>query len=177
MAQEIESGLSERPPQSAEMLDQAVGQIDLAQFWAKHNRPDLVSAFTSMAKLMLAEGHGVGSESEFWVLTTRSANAGCMEQPELALKCAIQAHILAEHIFAGHPAKLAVACGTLGQALFLNNRPEEARKWLSQGIFGLSGVSHKLPAGTSEKLAKYYSESFVAFVRTLQELPARPRQQ
>ena len=162
-------------PHAPQMLDQAVSQIEFAQFWAKRDRPDLVSVFTDMAKLMLAEGNGAGTECEFWVLIGRSTNAFLLNAPDLALDCASRAHELAERIFSDEPERWAVACGTLGKALFLSGRAEEARKWLSQGIFGLSGPSHSPPAGTPEKLKKFYSEAFIEYVLAIQQLPPRPR--
>lgn len=59
--------------QEALLLTEAVRQIDQALFCAQQGRADLVTVFTSMAKLMLLEGNGSGSESEYWLSTTRSA--------------------------------------------------------------------------------------------------------
>jgi hypothetical protein len=61
--------------QEALLLTEALRQIDQALFWAQQGRADLVTVFTSMAKLMLLEGNGSGSESEYWLSTTRSAIA------------------------------------------------------------------------------------------------------
>jgi hypothetical protein len=175
MTQEVEERPLVSPPHAPQMLEQAVGQAELAQFWAKHNRPDLVMVFTNMAKLMLLEGHGAGTECEFWVLAIRSCNACLLHEPDLALQCATRAHELAERIFSDEPQRYAVACGTLGKALALNGQAEEARKWLSKGIFGLSESSHKPPVGTPDKLKKYYSEAFIDYVLAIQQLPERPR--
>lgn len=175
MTQEVEERRQVSPPHAPQMLEQAVGQAELAHFWAKHDRPDLVIVFTNMAKLMLLEGNGAGTECEFWVLTIRSTNACLLHQPDLALQCASRAHELAEHIFTDEPLRYAVACGTLGKALALNGQAEEARKWLSKGIFGLSESSHKPPVGTPDRLKKYYSEAFIEYILAIQQLPARPR--
>lgn len=175
MTQEAEERRPASPAHAPQMLEQAVGQAELAHFWAKHNRPDLAIVFTNMAKLMLLEGNGAGTECEFWVLTIRSTNSVLLEQADQALQCATRAHELAERIFSDEPQRYAVACGTLGKALALSGQPEEARKWLSKGIFGLSEASHRPPAGTPDKLKKYYSEAFIEYVLAIQQLPARPR--
>lgn len=159
----------------AEMQAQAVSQSEIALHWAGHNRQDLAIVFINMAKLMLLEGEGLGSESEFWVLTNRSAVAELARQPKLALDLAVRAHDLGEKLFLGDALKLAVARGNLGKALAGADRPEEARKRLSEGLFGVSTASHSPPAHTPEPLKKYYREAFMDYARALQKLPARPR--
>lgn len=157
----------------AEMRAQAVGQSEIALHWAGHHRHDLAIVFINMAKLMLLEGEGPGTESEFWVLTNRSAVAEFARQPGLFLELAGRAHELGEKLFVSDSFKLAVARGNLGKALAAVDRPEEARKRLSEGIFGVA--SHNLPVDTSEKLKKYYREAFMDYARALQNLPPRPR--
>ncbi len=159
----------------AEMQAQAVGQSEIALHWAGHGRHDLAIVFINMAKLMLLEGEGLGSESEFWVLTNRAAVAEFAGQAKLALDLVVRAHDLGEKLFAGEALKLAVARGNLGRALAAVDRPEEARKWLSEGLFGVSTASHNPPADTPEKLKKYYRVAFMDYARALQNLPARPR--
>lgn len=166
----------ERPAHADDMLAQAEGQVEIALLWARRERPDLSSVFISMAKLMLLEGHGKGSESEFWVLTTRSAIAEIERKPLLALKCATQAHELAKTIFAGDKVKMAIASGNLGKAVAVQGDPEEARKLLSQGIFGLSEASWQTSPDRSPRLQKYLGEAFIEFARAIQQLPPRPRQ-
>lgn len=157
----------------AEMQAQAVGQSEIALHWAGYDRQDLAIVFINMAKLMLLEGEGLGTESEFWVLTNRSAVAEFAAQPDLALELAGRAHELGETLFASDSLKLAVARGNLGKALAAVDRPEEARKRLSEGIFGVA--SHNPPADTPEKLKKYYRQAFMDYARALQSLPPRPR--
>lgn len=156
------------------LLTEAVRQIDQALFWAKQGRPDLTSVFTNMAKLMLLEGNGKESESDFWVLTTRSTIGIELNRPVQAVECATQALALGEVLFAQDQVKLAVARGNLGRALALLGRPEEARKMLSQGIFGLTGASHTPPAAATPREQQYYREAFIEFARALQSLPPRP---
>lgn len=115
MTQEAEERRPASPAHAPQMLEQAVGQAELAHFWAKHNRPDLAIVFTNMAKLMLLEGNGAGTECEFWVLTIRSTNSVLLEQADQALQCATRAHELAERIFSDEPQRYAVACGTLSR--------------------------------------------------------------
>ena len=160
------------------LLTEAVRQIDQALFWAQQGRSDLVTVFTSMAKLMLLEGNGSGSESEYWIDTTRSAIAIELQNPRHAVDCSSKALALAEVIFAQDVVPLGVARGNLGRALaFSGGQAEEARKLLSQGIFALAGVSHKLAASSSAnaRLQKYYSDTFIEFTRAIQSLPPRPR--
>ena len=160
------------------LLTEAVRQIDQALFWAEQGRSDLVTVFTSMAKLMLLEGNGSGSESEYWIDTTRSAIAIELQNPRHAVDCSSKALALAEVIFAQNAVPLGVARGNLGRALaFSGGQAEEARKLLSQGIFALAGVSHKLAASSSAnaRLQKYYSDTFIEFARAIQSLPPRPR--
>lgn len=156
------------------LLTEAVRQIDQALFWARQGRPDLSIVFTNMAKLMLLEGNGKESESDFWVLTTRSTIGIELHRPVQAVECATKALALGEVIFAQDPLKLAVARGNLGRALALLGRPEEARKQLSQGIFGLTGASHTPPASATPREQQYYREAFIEFARALQSLPPRP---
>lgn len=162
--------------QEALLLTEAVRQIDQALFWAQQGRADLVTVFTSMAKLMLLEGNGSGSESEYWLSTTRSAIAIELQNHRHAVDCATKALSLAEVIFAQDAVKLAVARGNLGRALaFSGDQAEEARKLLSQGIFALSEVGRKPSVGMTARLQKYYSDTFVEFARAIQSLPPRPR--
>lgn len=162
--------------QEALLLTEALRQIDQALFWAQQGRADLVTVFTNMAKLMLLEGNGSGSESEYWLSTTRSAIAIELQNPSHAIDCATKALSLAEVIFAQDAVKLAVARGNLGRALaFSGGQAEEARRLLSQGIFALSEVSRKSPLGMTARLQKYYGETFVEFARAIQSLPPRSR--
>ena len=160
------------------LLTEAVRQIDQALFWAQQGRADLVTVFTSMAKLMLLEGNGSGGESEYWIATTRSAIAIELQNPRHAVDCACKALTLVEVIFAQDAVQLGVARGNLGRALaFSGGQEEEARKLLSQGIFALAGVS-RIPASGSAanaRLQKYYSDTFIELTRAIQSLPPRPR--
>lgn len=166
-----------KPEHKALILAQAVEEIDRAVAWAKEGRKDLAIVFTNMAKLLLLEGEGRGSETEFWLLTGRSHIALSMANAEEAEKLALKARTLAEELFIDRPLLKAYAAGNVGRAtaaLWALGKAdsEEARKLLSEGIFALSTPSHRPPADTPEKLKALYKEAFLDFVFAIQTLPA-----